>query len=109
MTERASSVRLATVTFLVREYGEAIAFFVDRLGFRLLEDRDLGGGKRWVVVAPCAQAGAALLLARAVTSDQAAAVGRQAGGRAAQRGPLAAGGHAVRQPPCGAGSYDAWR
>ena len=73
--------RLATVAFLVRDYDEAIGFFVDRLGFTLREDTDLGDGKRWVVVAPPKQGGAALLLARAVTPEQSAAVGAQGGGR----------------------------
>ena len=71
--------RLALVALLVRDYDEAIAFYVDRLGFELIEDADQGGGKRWVVVRPRGS-DAALLLARAV-GDQARAVGEQAGGR----------------------------
>lgn len=70
-----------TVSFLVRDYDEAIAFFTGSLGFSLLEDTPLGGGKRWVRVAPPDAAGCVLLLARAVGPDQLAAVGRQAGGR----------------------------
>jgi catechol 2,3-dioxygenase-like lactoylglutathione lyase family enzyme len=73
--------RLAHVALLVHDYDEALAFFVGRLGFRLLEDTPLEAGKRWVLVAPCGAAGAALLLARAATPEQAAAVGRQGGGR----------------------------
>ena len=49
------------------------------LGFALLEDTALGGGKRWVRVGP--PGGASLLLARAATPEQMASVGRQAGGR----------------------------
>ncbi len=75
--------RLATVTFVVRDYDEAIAFFVEALGFHLRQDEDLGGGKRWVVVQPGLDGGAGLLLARAVTPEQEAAIGRQAGGRVA--------------------------
>ena len=71
--------RLATVSLLVREYDEAIAWFTQKLGFRLLHDTPVGPGKRWVVVGP--EQGAALLLARAEGSDQTFAVGRQAGGR----------------------------
>jgi catechol 2,3-dioxygenase-like lactoylglutathione lyase family enzyme len=67
------------VSLLVRDYDEAVAFFTGALGFHLREDTPLGGGKRWVVVAP--EGGAALLLARAATPEQEAAVGRQAGGR----------------------------
>ena len=73
--------RLAHVTFLVRQYDEAIEWFTTHLGFRLLEDTPLGGGKRWVLVAPGSNAHPALLLARATTAEQLAAVGRQAGGR----------------------------
>ncbi|MEZ5933732.1 MAG: VOC family protein [Alphaproteobacteria bacterium] len=72
---------LALATFLVRDYDEAIAFFVDKLGFRLLEDSALGGGKRWVVVAP--DHGGGLLLARAGSGAQAARIGDQTGGRVA--------------------------
>ena len=74
--------RLAQITYLVQDYDEAIAFFVDALGFTLLEDADLGAGKRWVTVAPDA-AGPRLLLARAGDDAQRAAVGHQAGGRVA--------------------------
>ena len=72
--------RLATVSLLVRDYDEAIAFYVGKLGFDLAEDRVMDGGKRWVRVAP-AGGGASLLLARAADEPQRAAVGRQAGGR----------------------------
>ncbi|HYC05390.1 MAG TPA: VOC family protein [Azospirillaceae bacterium] len=72
---------VATVSLLVRDYDEAIAYYRDRLGFELLEDTDLGGGKRWVVVAPPGGKGAALLLARAADERQLARVGDQAGGR----------------------------
>ena len=44
--------QIAAVTLVVRDYDEAIAFYVDRLGFALVEDTPLGGGKRWVLVAP---------------------------------------------------------
>ena len=71
---------LGSVTFLVRDYDEAIAWFTGVLGFVLIEDAALDEGKRWVRVAPSAD-GAALLLARASTPEQAAAVGRQGGGR----------------------------
>lgn len=75
--------RLALVTLVVREYDEALAFFTGAMGFRLVEDTPLGGGKRWVVVEPDGGAGAGLLLARATTPVQDEAVGRQAGGRVA--------------------------
>jgi len=73
--------RLALSTFLVRDYDEAIAFFVDCLGFALIEDSPRGETKRWVVVAP--GDGAGLLLAKAVGGEQLASVGDQTGGRVA--------------------------
>jgi catechol 2,3-dioxygenase-like lactoylglutathione lyase family enzyme len=72
---------LGQLTFLVHDYDDAIAFFVDALGFTLLEDTDLGNGKRWVRVAPTGATETGLLLARAVDDAQRAAVGRQTGGR----------------------------
>jgi catechol 2,3-dioxygenase-like lactoylglutathione lyase family enzyme len=72
---------LSLVTLLVREYGEAIAFYVDTLGFELVEDADRGGGSRWVVVRPRGGEETGLLLARAVTDEQRARVGDQTGGR----------------------------
>ena len=74
---------LAAVTLVVRDYDEALAFFTGALGFELVEDTPHGGGKRWVVVRPREGSGASLLLARAVTPEQQAAIGRQAGGRVA--------------------------
>lgn len=74
---------LAQVTFLVRDYDEAIAYFTRALAFTLLEDTPQGPEKRWVVVAPSSGEGGRLLLARAATPEQAAAIGRQAGGRVA--------------------------
>ena len=71
--------RLATIAFLVRDYDEAIAWFTTALGFRLMEDTPLGGGKRWVRVAADG-GGSALLLAKAV-GDQIDGIGRQAAGR----------------------------
>jgi len=73
--------RLGLVTFVAREYDEAIGFFVGKLDFELVEDTDMGDGKRWVVVAP--DSGASLLIARAVTDAEKASVGNQAGGRVA--------------------------
>lgn len=74
-------MRLAYTAYLVRDYDEAIAWFVSALGWTLLEDTDLGGGKRWVRVG--ARDGGELLLARATSPEQAAAVGKEAGGRVA--------------------------
>ena len=72
--------RLGAVSLLVRDYDEAIAFYVGKLGFDLTSDLDMGGGKRWVTVTPKG-GDTALLLAKATTPEQAARVGDQAGGR----------------------------
>ena len=70
---------LALTALLVRDYDEAIAFYVGRAGFQLIEDTDQGKGKRWVVVRPPGSE-AGLLLARAVGTQE-AFVGNQASGR----------------------------
>ena len=73
-------MHLALLSILVPDYDAGIAFFVGQLGFDLLEDTDLGDGKRWVRVAPeGAQTG--FLLAKAVGQRQTDAVGEQGGGR----------------------------
>lgn len=89
MSAFAERRRVAAVTLVVADYDEAIRWYVDRLGFRLVDDVDLGGGKRWVTVEP-GHGGARLLLARADVfladagdNRRAAAVGNQTGGRVA--------------------------
>ena len=72
--------RIASVALLVHDYDEAIAFYTEKLGFALLEDSSIDANKRWVKVAPNG-GGCSLLLAKAVTEEQRAAVGNQAGGR----------------------------
>ena len=66
----------------MREYDEAIQFYVETLGFRLVEDTPVHAqNKRWVVVAPPGSSGSRLLLARAVGAEQASRIGNQTGGR----------------------------
>jgi catechol 2,3-dioxygenase-like lactoylglutathione lyase family enzyme len=71
---------LGYVALVVRDYDDAIAFFTKLLDFELIEDTDLGEGKRWVLVAPPGSRGTNLLLARASTPEQASRIGNQAGG-----------------------------
>ncbi len=73
--------RIGYVALVVRDYDEAIAFYTEKLGFELIEDTPLAGGKRWVLVRPPGGGGTDLLLARAVTPEQTAAIGNQTGGR----------------------------
>jgi catechol 2,3-dioxygenase-like lactoylglutathione lyase family enzyme len=73
---------LGLISVVVRDYDEAIAFYVGKLGFVLLEDTyHPAQDKRWVVVAPRGAKGSALLLARATNDHQASRIGDQAGGR----------------------------
>ena len=72
---------IGAVTFLVRDYDEAIAWFTASLGFRVIADTPLGDGKRWVLVGP--DEGTPLLLAQASTDEQRARIGDQTGGRVA--------------------------
>jgi catechol 2,3-dioxygenase-like lactoylglutathione lyase family enzyme len=81
MTGFAETRSIATVALVVANYDEAISWYVDRLGFVLAEDVDLGGGKRWVTVAPGNGQGARLLLAEAANDAQRASIGTQTGGR----------------------------
>jgi catechol 2,3-dioxygenase-like lactoylglutathione lyase family enzyme len=71
---------LALLSLLVEDYDQALAFYVGKLGFDLVEDSDLGDGKRWVVVSP-GPGGSRFLLARAADARQAARIGDQGGGR----------------------------
>lgn len=72
---------LAQVALLVRDYDEAIAFYRDKLGFRLLEDTDRGQGRRWVVMQTPGGGGSRVLLSKAADEGQKTVVGKQAGGR----------------------------
>ena len=76
--------QLAHVALVVRDYDEAIAWFVDKAGFTLVEDAyQPEQDKRWVLIAPAgAPPGATtILLARATTPEQVASIGNQTGGR----------------------------
>ncbi len=73
---------IAHVALVVRDYDEAIEFFTEKLDFTLVEDTYLPEqDKRWVLVAPPNSNGTTLLLARASSNDQQAAIGNQTGGR----------------------------
>lgn len=71
---------LGVTALVVRDYDEAIDFYVNRVGFELRADTPLGDGKRWVVVAPVG-AETGLLLAQASSPEESARIGDQTGGR----------------------------
>ncbi|MDJ0941370.1 MAG: VOC family protein [Woeseiaceae bacterium] len=74
--------RLGLTAVVVRDYDEAIAFYVDTLGFELIEDTyQPEQDKRWVVVAPRGATESRVLLARATNEEQASRIGNQTGGR----------------------------
>lgn len=72
--------QISLIALVVADYDEAIAFYVEKLGFTLTSDLPQGDGKRWVVVTPPGSA-CGLLLAKAVTDAQSARIGDQTGGR----------------------------
>jgi len=78
---------LALTSLLVKDYDEAISFFVDTLDFKLLEDSptvqssDPSQKKRWVVVAPPGSVGSGILLAQPSNQSQFDKIGNQVGDR----------------------------
>ncbi|MGL4488555.1 MAG: VOC family protein [Rhizobiaceae bacterium] len=72
---------ISLVSLVVRNYDVAINFFVDKIGFELVEDKVIVPGKRWVVVRPKGGQGTGLLLAEAKNAEELSSVGNQTGGR----------------------------
>jgi catechol 2,3-dioxygenase-like lactoylglutathione lyase family enzyme len=72
---------LAAIALIVRDYDEALAFYVGKLGFTLIEDSRLTDAKRWVLVAPPGAKEMRLLLAKADNPEQKTRIGNQTGGR----------------------------
>lgn len=73
--------RLHQIALVVRDYDEAIAFYTEKLPFKLIEDTPLSPEKRWVVIAPQGEGICNILLARAANPRQEASIGNQTGGR----------------------------
>jgi lactoylglutathione lyase len=73
--------KLFALSLLVKDYDEAIQYYTEVLQFSLLENTDMGKGKRWVVVTPSKTEGCKLLLAKAKNDAELKAVGNQTGGR----------------------------
>ncbi|HHX8271888.1 TPA: VOC family protein [Vibrio diabolicus] len=73
--------QIGNIALVVENYDDAIEFYTQKLRFTLVEDTNLGGGKRWVQVSPPNSNGTNLLLAQASTPEQTHVVGNQTGGR----------------------------
>lgn len=69
------------ISLVVRDYNEAIDFYVNKLDFELIEDIRISEQKRWVLVAPPGAKETRLLLAKAANAEQEKSVGNQTGGR----------------------------
>ena len=72
---------ISLISLLVDDYDDAISFYVQKLGFVLLEDTLLSETKRWVLIKPQNSDGCNLLLAKAATEEQKSRIGNQTGGR----------------------------
>ena len=73
--------RIAQLSLLINDYDEALNFYIQKLHFTLVENTDMGEGKRWVLIAPPGSTGCNLLLAKAINEEQKSRVGNQTGGR----------------------------
>ncbi|MGB1321788.1 MAG: VOC family protein [Vibrio gallaecicus] len=73
--------QIGNIALVVENYDDAIEFYTQKLQFTLVEDTNLGGGKRWVQVSPPNGNGTNLLLAQASNDQQRHSVGNQTGGR----------------------------
>src|ERR1700743_3444505 len=78
---RRTMQQLFLTAVLVRDYDEAIAFYVGKLGFEVRLDNPITAERRWVVLAPAGGGQGCILLAKAETEAQAQRIGDQTGGR----------------------------
>lgn len=72
---------ISAITVLVPNYDAGLDFYCGKLGFQVLENTVLDDTKRWVLVSPSRNHGTGILLAKAVSTEEKAAIGNQAGGR----------------------------
>ncbi|WP_298543587.1 VOC family protein [uncultured Aquimarina sp.] len=72
---------LGAITIVVKNYDEAIHYYLAKLDFKLIEDTKLSDKKRWVIIAPNNSSETSILLAEAATTEQKKAIGNQTGGR----------------------------
>lgn len=69
------------IALIVKDYDEAIEFYVGKLNFQLVENTRLSDVKRWVLIQPPGSSGCCLLLAKAANEQQLSVLGKQGGGR----------------------------
>jgi len=82
LTGKPMKQTIVYLALVVEDYDDAIRFYVDTLGFSLIEDTFIPvQNKRWVLVAPPGSPETKLLLARAATPEQSSRIGNQTGGR----------------------------
>ncbi len=81
MFKKIMNRKIAHIALVIRDYDEAIDFYVNKLKFNLVEDTVLDQSKRWVLVSPNSDHSCSLLLAKASTNKQEKAIGNQSGGR----------------------------
>ena len=72
---------LSGFTVIVPTYDEGLACFRDKMGFTVIDDVDLGGGKRWLTVAPSNDSQARVVLAQPSNDIQRQSMGQQVGDR----------------------------
>ncbi len=75
------SMKLVQIALVIDDYDKAITFYTQKLKFKLLENTQINENKRWVVIAPDANLGCHILLAKATTDEQKNRIGNQTGGR----------------------------
>jgi len=73
--------RIAHITLVVKDYDDAINFYIQKLDFILLEDTKIDETKRWVIIAPKGAKECCLLLAKVANQKQLTSIGNQTGGR----------------------------
>ncbi|MCK8521877.1 VOC family protein [Aquimarina sp. D1M17] len=75
------NLKIGAFSLIVKDYDEAIAFYVGKLNFKLIEDTKIDSEKRWVLIAPSHDNETFILLAKASNTEQENAIGNQSGGR----------------------------
>lgn len=75
------SQRIAHIALVIKDYDEALDFYLNKLDFRLLEDTKIDQQKRWILIAPPGANECSLLLAKAANEEQTKSIGNQTGGR----------------------------